>query len=261
VKRLLVLSALSLLLVFPAASSAWDLNKDFYNTTGHLANDIEIYLDGTPIVTDHYDGDTGSVFPVFQTFTQQMNGTTRTVLRWSGNSVPPGGKMHVGYTAGGARILGWCWTYNGQPIGPVWQVDLQPTLGGLGIQLRNDLTYTLWPVWPYDPPRYYITGVVVYYFPAMLPLASLNNATLPTLTPLLTNVIVPGGSGLYVDNGGSIAFNDPNPPTSAVSAVWVVGLNTAPAGSNGSTDFVQYNVMGVVPTAQPTWGQVKALYQ
>ena len=246
---------------------AWDLNKDFYNNTGLVANDIEIYLDGAVAIIEHYDGEAGVAFPVFETFTQDMNGSARTVLRWSGYTVPSGGKMHVGFSATAASIIGWCWTYNGVPIGPVTQMDLQPTLGGLGIQATNTLTYSLWPTGPWTPPPYVVTDVTVYYFPALLPLASLNNAMLPAWTPIGSAIILPPGSGTPVAPGGAVGFSAPSPPPGAVSAVWVVGLNTAdPGGSTvsvvaGSTDFVQYDLRGSVPVDRSSWGEIKSMYQ
>jgi hypothetical protein len=271
VKRLLSFSFLAMLLL-PAVCLAWDLNKDFYNNTGQLVNDIEIILDGSPTVTEHYDGDDGGIFPNFQAYSETINGATRTILRWSGLSVLPGQKVHVGYSAGGVRCIGMRWTYNGVPVGPVWQGDIQPRLGGIGIEFTNTLVYSLWPVsWPVDPPGYYITKVEVFYFPALLPLPSLNYAALPTWTPIRRNVLWPASpkpsapletqSGMYVGPGASTTFTDPNPALSAVSAVWVVELNTAPTGGGGSTDFVQFNLLGGTPVPPSTWGRLRELFR
>jgi hypothetical protein len=257
VKRLAVL-LVCLLLSVPAL--AWDLNKDLTNTTGQIANDLEIILDGTVTVTGHYDGDAGAHFTNFTTSVQTMNGAPRTVLSWSGLSIAPGGTVHVGYSAGTMRCLGAFWTHDGQTIGPVTQVDLQSRNGGFAIQATNDLSYSLWPTWPFVPPSYEIGPVTVYYFSSGLPLSSLNAATLPSWTPLRVNVLVPSGSPVLIGSGLTFSLTDPRPAPGATASVWVLSIDSGP-GTSGARDFAQLTIDHPIATEGGTWGGLKSLFR
>jgi hypothetical protein len=174
--------------------------------------------------------------------------------------VPPGARVHVGYSADGAAIIGWCWTHDGVPIGPVQQVDIQPMLDGKSIQLSNTLTYSLWPTWPYTPPVCHVISVAVYYFPAVLPLPSLNLATLPSWTPFSAHPIVPPGSTYFLQPGIVSTVNDPGPARGAGAVVWVVSISAYPGDANASTDFIQFN-LAPSPVTPSTWSQIKALHR
>jgi hypothetical protein len=253
------LAVLSVCLLLSAPALAWDLNEDLTNTTGQAANAVEIVLDGSVTVTDHYDGDAGAHFPGFSTTVQTMNGASRTVLRWSGLTVGSDGSVHVGCSASAMRCLGVRWVLDSQVLGPAKQVDLQPLSGGFAIQAANDLSYSLWPAWPFVPPSYEIGPVTVYYFSSRLPLSSLNDATLPTWAPLRVNVLVPAGSPALIGSGLSFSLTDPHPAPGATASVWVLSVS---AGTTAPTkDFAQFAIQNPISTEADTWGGMKALFR
>jgi hypothetical protein len=259
--RVLVLLSLSLLLCGPA--SALTLNKDFWNKTGQLANDCEIILDGCQAITCHYDGDPGMEFPVFTVTCEEIGGGLRTVLRWSGLTVAPNAKVHLGFCSSGGTILGMRWTRDGVPIGAVTQLDLAAPVVGTSLVLANTLTYSLWPVtWPILPPPVYVGGVTVYYFASPLPLASLNNTMLPAWSPVAVNVLRAGMTpALALGSAEQTGFTDPAPPAGAGAAVWVVDVNSEATTVQPSRDFVQFALTGPTAAPAPTWGRIKSLYR
>lgn len=259
--RVLAVLAFSLLLCGPA--SAWDLNKDFWNTTGQVVNDLEIILDGSQAITDHYDGDAGMQWPGFAVTYEDIGGP-KTVLRWSGMSVPPGAKVHVGFsTAAGGPCVGMRWTLDGVPVGPVVQLDVQQTTPGVALTVQNTLTLSLWPIeWPILPPPVFIGDVTVYYFSSFVPLSNLNNAMLPAWTPVRVNVLRQGFlPPLQLGPGASTTFTDPNRAPGALSAVWVMDVNTSTSTTGASRDFVQYDVTGPTPAGGSSWSRIKSLYR
>jgi hypothetical protein len=262
-KLLRVLAAVSLFMLLAGTALALDINKDFWNLTGQMANDCEIIIDGIQTLSCNYNGDAGMEFPNFVVSYEDIGGSPKTVLRWSGLVVAPGAKVHLGFCTPGGVILGMRWTWNGVPIGPVTQVDVQPTPAGVGLVASNVLNLSLWPIeWPIIPPPVYIGPVTVYYFSSLLPIGSLNNTMLPLWTPL---AVVPIRTGmlpeLSLPAGGSTTFTAPAPPSGAVSAVWVMDVNTTPSTVQASRDFVQFDLSGPVPAASTTWGRVKSLYR
>lgn len=262
VRMLTLLTAL--LLLGCGTALAWDLNKDFWNTTGQVVNDIEIILDGTQVITDHYDGDAGMQWPSFVVSYETIGGVPKTVLRWSGMVVAPGAKIHVGYsTAAGGPCQGIRWTRDGVPVGPVAQLDLAQATPGVAITVGNTLTLSLWPVsWPIVPDPIYVGAVTVYYFSSFLPLSNLNNTLLPTWTPLRVNTLRAGMlPALAIAPGAWTTFTDPNRPSGAVSAVWVMDVNTTPSTVQASRDFVQYDISGPTRAQGSSWGRIKSLYR
>lgn len=262
-KLLRVLTAVSLFLLLAGTALALDINKDFWNTTGQTVNDCEIIIEGVQTLDCVYNGDAGMEFPNFAVTYEDIGGTPKTVLRWSGLMVPAGAKVHLGFCTPGGVILGMRWTLDGVPVGPVTQVDVQPTLTGVGLVATNGLTLSLWPItWPIIPPPVYIGDVTVYYFSSLLPIGALNNAMLPAWTPLAIAPIRVGmPPALMLPAGGFTTFTAPAPPVGAVSAVWVMDVNTTPSTLQASRDFVQVEIPGVVSTTGTTWGRVKSLYR
>lgn len=262
-KLLRVLAAVSLFMLLAGTALALDINKDFWNRTGQPANDCEVIIEGIQTLECVYNGDAGMEFPNFAVTYEDIGGSMKTVLRWSGLLVPPGAKVHLGFCTPGGVILGMRWTWNGTPIGPVTQVDVQPALSGVGLVVTNGLTLSLWPVtWPIIPPPVYIGDVTVYYFSSLLPIGSLNNTMLPLWTPLATVPVRVGMTPeLALPASGTTTFTAPAPPVGAVSAVWVMDVNTSASTVQASRDFVQFEIPGVVPAQGTTWGRVKSLYR
>jgi hypothetical protein len=262
-KLLRVLAAVSLFMLLAGTALALDINKDFWNLTGQMANDCEVIIDGVQVLTCHYDGDAGMQFPSFVVTYEDIGGSPKTVLHWSGLLVPPGAKVHLGFCTPGGVILGMRWTWNGTPIGPVTQVDVQPAPVGIGLVATNALNLSLWPItWPIVPPPVYIGDVTVYYFSSLLPIGSLNNTMLPAWSPLAAVPIRVGMTPeLALPAGGFTTFMAPAPPAGAVSAVWVMDVSTSASTVQASRDFVQFEIQGVVPAQGTTWGRVKGLYR
>jgi hypothetical protein len=259
--RILTLVTLSL---FVAGSAlALDINKDFWNTTGQVANDCEIIIEGFQTLSCRYDGDTGMEFPNFELTYETIGSQPRTILRWSGLTVPSGAKVHLGFCTEAGVLLGMRWTLDGVPIGPVTQVDVQPTLTGVGLVATNSLTLSLWPIeWPILPPPVYIGDVTAYYFATALPIGSLNNTMLPLWTPLAVSPVRVGWAPpLALGPNVGTTFTAPLPPPGAVSVVWVMDANTSAAPAQASRDFVQFPIPDPVPAAGETWGRIKTLYR
>lgn len=259
--RILTLVTLSLLLAGTAL--ALDINKDFWNRTGQAANDCEIILSGTQTLSCRYDGDAGMAFPAFELTYDTIDGQPVTVLRWSGLTVPSGSKVHLGFCTVDGMILGMRWTLDGVPVGAVTQVHLQPAATDIGLVVANTLTVSLWPItWPIVPPPVYIGDVTVCYFASLLPIGSLNNTMLPLWTPLATNPIRVGMTPeLALAANATTTFQAPAPPEGAISAVWVVDVNSSPTATQATRDFVQVDITGVVPADETSWGRLKTLYR
>jgi hypothetical protein len=258
-----ILTLVTLSLFFAGTALALDINKDFWNMTGQPANDCEIILEGSQTLSCRYDGDAGMEFPNFELLYETIGGQPRTVLRWSGLTVPSGAKVHLGFCTEAGVLLGMRWTLDGVPIGPVTQVDVQPTLTGVGLVATNSLTLSLWPIsWPILPPPFYIGPVTAYYFAGPLPIGSLNNATLPLWAPLAVSPIRAGWTPeLVLGPNLGTTFTAPPPPPGATSVVWVMDVNTLATPAQATRDFVQFPIPDPVPASGPTWGRLKGLYR
>ncbi len=259
--RILMLTSLSLLLAGTAL--ALDINKDFWNRTGQPANDCEVILSGTQVLSCRYDGDAGMEFPNFTLTYENINGQPVTVLHWSGLLVANGAAVHLGFCTPDGQILGMRWTWNGDPIGPVTQLDLQPAITGVGLTVSNTLSLSLWPItWPIVPPPVYIGDVTAYYFSTRLPITNLNNNMLSSWTPLAVYPVRVGMSpALALDSGMATAFQAPAPPSGAAAVVWVMDVNSTASTTQASRDFIQFTLSGPVSTTSSTWGHIKTLYR
>jgi len=78
---------------YPIAS----VNKDLFNTTTMAVNGVQVVIPGYHVITAHYDGSWPNPLQVSQNLGD-------TVLRWSGQTINPGGFTHIGWEYAGPKV-------------------------------------------------------------------------------------------------------------------------------------------------------------
>ncbi|NOT35432.1 MAG: hypothetical protein HOP12_14905 [Candidatus Eisenbacteria bacterium] len=226
-----------------AGDSIVGVNKDFVNTTGQNANDIEILLSGTRTILRHYDGYPANSFATFEV-TYEAPGNTR--LHWSNpnNPVLPGQVAHVGFVIPGLQanvIKGVFWTLDGVVTGCARQVntphaawDINP--GNLVTYANNCLAC--------ESVSLYVGHATVRWYSSHVPLDSLNANLLASTTPLRTDVIP--NAPVLLAPGDSASVSIPAAPSNARFAVLSLKVGTSPSlmTGNETTDFIETRLAG-----------------
>jgi hypothetical protein len=213
------------------------INKDLQNNTGQIANNIEILIEGTPTIVNHYDGYPANVFSSF-TATPAPGGNT--MLAWTSpnNDVQPGQIAHVGFNLAGTslNILGVFWTRDDTTTGCASQVSTNTHLwGSPGSQVvyaNNCLSCK-------SVPRY-VGELRVEWHARHVPLADLNPRV--RRNPIRTDVIRRAPIRLMPE---AIARVDvPAAPRNALFGVIVHKVSTNPrlSGPDVTTDFLEFPV-------------------
>lgn len=213
------------------------INKDLQNDTGQPANDIEILLEGSVPVLNHYDG-----YPAnqFSSFTASPAPGGNTLLTWSApnNDVQPGQIAHVGFNLPGTsvNILGISWSRDGTTTGCAQQVSTGTHLWG---SPGSQVVYTNNTVACAAIPRY-VGGLRVEWHARPVPLADLNATT--RRDPLRTDVI--RGAPIRLAPEATARVNVPTAPPNALFGVIVYKVSTSPnlTGPGVTTDFLQFPV-------------------
>lgn len=226
------------------------VNKDLKNTTGQVANDIEILLQGSYSSVNHYDGYSANLFGTF-TESPASGGNTR--LRWSNpnNDVQPGQIAHVGFNVPGVAvtILGVFWTRDGGTTGCAHQCSTNThgwgTPGSQVIYKNDCLSCESVPL--------YVGALMVEWYVSEVPLANLNATAIRS--PIRTDVIP--DAPILLAPGASASVNIPMAPRQARFGVLIHKVSASPtlSGPDVTTDFLQFPVTPstAVPTLS-TWG-------
>jgi hypothetical protein len=226
----------------PVRKDQVGVNKDLLNTTGQVANDIEILLEGQQLVTFHYDGNGQHVF---NSFTSVITSAGNTLLTWSSptNPVPPLDVAHVGFTVlGTGKILAVSWTQNGNVIGCAHQVNAHPTPDAGQVQYDNSVLQC-------ESIPLVAGRLRVEWHAAEVPLDQLNPGV--DRQPIRTDVIP--DAPVVIQAGGSAAVNIPPPPTGAAFMVLVHQVADNASLSNPTNDFLEFQ-LAPAPTAIPAAG-------
>jgi hypothetical protein len=214
------------------------VNKDLQNNTGQVANDIEILIQGSYPVLNHYDG-----FPpsVFTSFDASPTPEGNTLLTWSSptSDVQPGQIVHVGFNLPGSsvNILGVSWTRDGSTTGCPQQVSTNTHLwgspGSQVIYANNCLACAAMPR--------YVGQLTVEWHARPVPLADLNPRT--RRNPIRTDVIrrVP----IRLEPRATARVDVPAAPPNARFGVIVhkVGPSAELTGRGVTTDFLEFPIV------------------
>jgi len=229
------------------------VNKDLKNTTGQIANDIEILLQGSYSNVNHYDGYFANLFGTF-TESPAAGGNTR--LRWSNpnNDVGAGQIAHVGFNVPGSAvtILGVFWTRDGGTTGCAHQCSTSPygwNSPGSQVIYKNDcLSCESVPRWVGD--------LRVEWHASEVPLADLNATA--SRTPIRTDICP--APPILLAPGATAAVNILQAPPNARFGVVIhkVSSSSTLSGPDVTTDFLQYTVpqaRSAIPTLSE-WGVI-----
>jgi hypothetical protein len=223
----------------PVRKDIVGVNKDLLNTTGQVANDIEILLEGSQLVVFHYDGNGAHVFG---SFTQTLTAAGDTLLTWAApsNPVMPGEVAHVGFTVlGTGKILSVSWTQNGNPIGCAHQVNAHPTAGAGQVQYDNSVLQC-------EGLPLFAGKLSVEWHANEVPLALLISGV--DRRPIRTDVIPDGPNGpVGIQAGSSAAVTIPAPPTGAAFMVLVHEVADNPSLNNPTNDFLEFELAPATP--------------
>ena len=233
--------------------SSVGVNKDFKNTTGQNANDIEILLKGTVSVLQHYDGYPANHFATFAV-TTEAPGNTR--LHWSNpnNPVLPNQVAHVGFLIPGTDshvIMGVFWTLDGNVTGCAHQVNTPHA--AWGINPGNLVTYTNNCV-ACESVSLYAGAATIRWYADWVPLESLNAASLGSTTPLRIDTIA--GAPILLAPNESVRVSIPAAPVGAKFAVLSHKVGTDPglATGNETDDFIETTAGSAIVPALSSWG-------
>jgi len=220
------------------ATAKVGVNKDLKNTTGQIANDIEILLQGWyPTLLGHYDGYPANHFATFSV-TQDPGGNTR--LHWSNPNSPvqPGAIAHVGFLVPGpsVKIMGVFWTRDGVVTGCARQVNTNthPFGGSTGqVLYENSCTSC-------ESTSLYAGNLRVEWHAVEVPLDSLNATSVRT--PIRTDIISSPPVLLAPNNQATVSL--PSPTSNAAFAVisHQVSASSSLSGPDVTTDFIEVQV-------------------
>jgi hypothetical protein len=218
----------------PVRKNTVGVNKDLRNTTGRPANDIEILIEGTPLIAFHYDG-----YPNhrFSNFTATPQGTN-TLLHWSqpNADVAPGEIAHVGFTVVGdvLNILSVGWTFNTAPTGCARQVSTNTHLLG---SPGGQVTYTNNVVQCQATPLF-VGDLTIEWHAREVDLADLNATS--QRTPLRVDRIPAPPAPLEVTQ--SVTLRLPQAPVGAEFAVLTHTVRSPNDATAPTTDFLEFAV-------------------
>ena len=217
--------------------SSIGINKDLQNNTGQIANNIEILIEGSYAVNNHYDGYPANAF---SSFTASPAPDGNTLLTWAGpnNDVQPGQMAHVGFEVAGqlVNILGVSWTRDATVTGCAQQVSTNTHLwgspGSSVLYTNNSLSCTALPR--------YVGGLKVEWHREHVPLRDLNNRV--RRNPIRTDVIRRAPVRLMPN--GTARVSVPTAPPGARFGVIVHKVSTNPrlSGPDVTTDFLEFPV-------------------
>ncbi|HXO22732.1 MAG TPA: hypothetical protein VOA87_22655 [Thermoanaerobaculia bacterium] len=228
----------NLAITYPDCPSV-GVNKDLVNSSGQVANDIEIVLAGSFANVNHYDGYAANLFA---SFTESPGTGGTTLLKWShpNNPVQPGQIAHVGFNLPGSSsvsILGVFWTLNGQRTGCAQQVSTNThqwgSAGSQIIYVNNERDC--------NPIPRYVGGLTVEWHARQVPLADLNAKT--RRKPIRTDVI--NRPPIRLAPEATATVNVPEAPPNALFGVVVqkVSTNARLSGPDVTTDFLEFPVV------------------
>lgn len=229
------------------------VNKDLKNTTGQIANDIELLLEGSyaPEDIQHYDGAGAYLFTSFSV-TPDPGGNTRLHWQYPMSDVAVGDIAHVGFQVPGTsvKILGVFWTRDGAVTGCAHQCRTGTHLLGTGsgrVVYLNGCTAC-------ESVPLYVGDLTVEWHAGEVPLADLvGNAV---RNPLRVDVIP--HAPFLIAPGDSATVDIPAAPQGAAYAVVVHKVSADPSlsGPDVTTDFLEFpiqqgDVSGVDDTNRP----------
>jgi hypothetical protein len=197
-------------------------NEDIFNLTPATADSIRLILNGTHLVTWHYD-DAPPWF--FSTYPTNIGSGTYTVLQWYGRTIPSGGVTHVGYLTPGTvlpTVFSMDWLNGTNIIGSVVQENYHLLGDPTAVELNDFFPGTLVHA---DP------SVEFYATPPPLDQMIVGG----TRSPLATMPMQGPGP---INTGGAAVMLNPQPfPPGARYEIIIVALNND-VGMPGARDFV-----------------------